>query len=76
MFHRFLLHQQLCREANLEVALILLALGDGSLILEFFYQVIIFSQAFRVFRYFSDFGTSVLHNIQEFQKRDEVLFFL
>ena len=37
LLHRFLLHQQPSSEANLEVALILLALGDGSLILEFFY---------------------------------------
>ena len=42
LLHRFLLYQQSCRKINLEVALVLLTLGDGNLVLEFFHQVIIF----------------------------------
>ena len=41
LFHCLLLHQQPCREANLEVALAFLALGDGGLIQERFHQVVV-----------------------------------
>ena len=41
LLFRLLLHQQSCREANLEVALALLALGNGGLIQERFHQVVV-----------------------------------
>ena len=41
LFHCLLLHQQPRREADLEVALALLALGDGGLIQERFHQVVV-----------------------------------